>query len=128
MGMNIKTIKNLFIVAGLYDLILSLTVLFAFKQLYSYFQIALPNHVGYIQFAAALVAIFGIGFLFVAQDPAHNLNIIIMGILLKFSYSSIVLYYAAIKNIPSVWIPFAWLDLIFLILFIVAFRSLKSQG
>jgi len=124
--MNIKTIKNLFIVAALYDLILGVLFLAAFKQIYAFFNIALPNHDGYVQFAACLVAIFGIAFWFVAQDPVRNRDIIKLGILLKLSYCSVAFYHNAMGNLPSIWLPFAWFDLIFLVLFVMAIRSLKS--
>lgn len=123
--MNINTVKKLFVVAALYDFILGIIFLLAFKQVYAHFNIALPNHAGYVHFAACLVVIFGIGFWFVAQDPVRNRDIIKLGILLKLSYVSVVFYYNALGNIPSIWVPFAWLDLGFLILFIAALRSIK---
>lgn len=124
--MKVKTIKLLFIVSALYDFILGVIFLIGFRQVYNYFNIALPNHDGYVQFGAALVTIFGIGFWFVAQDPQRNRDIIKMGILLKLSYSGVVFYHAALGNLPGVWLPFAWLDVIFLVLFILALRALKK--
>ena len=124
--MDIRWVKKLFIVAALYDFVLGIIFLFCFKSIYSYFNIALPNHDGYVQFGAALIAIFGVGFWFVAQNPDRNRDIIKMGILLKIAYSGTVFFYALAGNIPSIWVPFAWFDLIFLFLFIGALRSLKS--
>ena len=124
--MNLKTIKLLFIISALYDFILGVIFLIGFKQIYNYFNIVLPNHDGYVQFGAALVAIFGIGFWFVAQDPQRNRDIIKMGILLKLSYSGVAFYHAALGNLPGIWLPFAWFDVIFLILFIFALKALKA--
>ena len=124
--MNLKTIKLLFIISALYDFILGVIFLIGFKQIYNYFNISLPNHDGYVQFGAALVAIFGIGFWFVAQDPQRNRDIIKMGILLKLSYSGVAFYHAALGNLPGIWLPFAWFDVIFLILFIFALKALKA--
>ncbi|MEK6563996.1 MAG: hypothetical protein AABZ65_03080 [Candidatus Omnitrophota bacterium] len=123
--MSLKTIRRLFIISALYDFILGVIFLAGFRHVYNYFNIALPNHDGYVQFAAALVVIFGIGFWFVAHDPQRNRDIIKMGILLKLSYSGVAFYHAALGNLPGIWLPFAWLDLIFLVLFILAFKSLK---
>ena len=123
--MSLKTIKSLFIISALYDFILGVIFLIGFKQIYNYFNITLPNHDGYVQFGAALVAIFGIGFWFVAQDPQRNRDIIKMGILLKLSYSGVAFYHAALGNLPGIWLPFAWFDVIFLILFILALKALK---
>ena len=126
--MNLKTIKTLFIISALYDFILGIIFLIGFKQIYNYFNITLPNHDGYVQFAAALVTIFGIGFWFVAQDPQRNRDIIRMGILLKLSYSGVVFYHTALGNLPWIWQPFAWFDVIFLILFIFALKALKGRN
>jgi len=124
--MNLKTIKSLFIISALYDFILGVIFLIGFKQIYNYFNIVLPNHDGYVQFGAALVTIFGIGFWFMAQDPQRNRDIIKMGILLKLSYSGVAFYHAALGNLPGIWLPFAWFDVIFLILFILALKALKA--
>ena len=124
--MNLKTIKSLFIISALYDFILGVIFLIGFKQIYNYFNIVLPNHDGYVQFGAALVTIFGIGFWFMAQDPQRNRDIIKMGILLKLSYSGVAFYHAALGNLPGIWLPFAWFDVIFLILFIFALKALKA--
>lgn len=125
--MNLKTIKNLFVIAAGYDIVLGILFLLAFKQIYTYFHIALPNHDGYVQFAALLVAIFGVGFWFVAQNPQRNRDIIKMGILLKAAYSGTVLWYWFMGNIPFVWVPFAGFDLVFLGFFVVALRSLPPM-
>jgi hypothetical protein len=125
--MNLKTIKMLFIISALYDFILGIIFLIGFKQIYNHFNITLPNHDGYVQFGAALVTIFGIGFWFVAQDPQRNRDIIKMGILLKLSYSGVAFYHAALGNLPGIWLPFAWFDAIFLILFILALKALKES-
>jgi len=111
--------------AALYDFVLGVAFLVAFQQIYIHFNITLPNHDGYIQFAACLVTIFGVAFWFVAQDPERNRDIIKLGVLLKFSYCSVTFYHNAIGDLPSIWLPFAWVDAVFLVLFIWALRSLK---
>ena len=124
--MKVKTIKLLFIISALYDFLLGVIFLVGFRKIYNYFDIALPNHDGYVQFGAAVVAIFGVGFWFVAQDPQRNRDIIKMGILLKLSYSGVAFYHAALGNLPGIWLPFAWFDLIFLVLFVRALKTLKA--
>ena len=126
--MSIGQIKKLFVIAALYDFILGVIFLVAWKQLYNDFGVTLPNHAGYVQFGAALVAIFGIGFWFVAQNPERNRDIIKMGILLKIAYSGVVLGHYFFGLVPGVWMPFAWCDLIFLGLFVVALRSLPARA
>ena len=119
-------IKPMFIIAALYDFILGIVFLIAFKPIYRMLGLTLPNHDGYVQFGAALVAIFGVGFWLVARAPQRNRDIIIMGILLKLSYAGVVLGHYFFGSVPGIWIPFAWIDLIFAGIFIAALRALTT--
>ena len=125
--MKPEWIRPLFLVSAAYDLILGIAFLLAFKPIYARFGVSLPNHDAYVQFAAAVVAIFGIGFWFVAQAPQRNRDIIKMGILLKLSYSTVVLAHYSRGQMPSMWVPFAFLDLLFLVAFVAALRAIPSE-
>ena len=116
-------IKPAFLVASLYDLFLGVTFLFWFKPIYAHLGITLPNHDGYVQFPAALVAIFGYSFWLIAMAPERNREMIKLGILLKVAYAAIALGHAYFGAIPSIWIPFAWADLAFLVVFVAALRA-----
>jgi len=124
--MKHEWIRPLFVVAALYDFLLGAAFLLAWRDLYARFGVAPPNHPGYVQFGAATIAIFGIGFGFVAQAPARNRDIIKMGVLLKLAYSGTVLAYWAQHRIPAMWVPFAWADLAFLAAFVAALRALPA--
>ena len=126
--MNTKWIKTLLWVASLYDLILGVFSLLFFKTFYAWLSIELPNHDGYVQFPAALVAIFGIGFAMAARAPERNVNIIILGALLKLAYSATVLGHFFLGSIPILWVPFAWIDLVFLVLFLAALKTLNRPA
>ena len=121
-------VKPLFLIAALYDFVLGVVFLLWFKSIYTYFGVTLPNHDGYIQFAAGVVMAFGVGFWFVAQAPERNRDIIKMGVLLKLAYSGTVLGHYFLGSIPGVWVPFAWLDLVFLVLFIAALRTIPARA
>ncbi|MCX7017079.1 MAG: hypothetical protein NTW86_31710 [Candidatus Sumerlaeota bacterium] len=125
--MRDRWIKPLFWVAAAYDLVLGIVFLLFFKSFYAWLQIEPPNHDGYVQFAALLVAIFGVGFVFVALDPPRNRNIIIMGVLLKLSYAGVVLGHHFLGSIPIIWVPFAWIDLAFAVLFLGALSALRAR-
>lgn len=122
--MTPRWIRPLFVVAGLYDFGLGLLFLFAWQFMYTHFHIAYPNHAGYILFGAAAIAIFGIGFWFVAAAPVRNRDIIKLGVLLKLAYAGTVLSFWFQHAIPAMWVPFAWIDLAFLLTFIAALRVL----
>jgi len=98
--------------------------LFAFKPIFAWLNVTLPNHDGYIQFPALLVATFGVGFWLVSLNPVRNRDIVKLGILLKLSYSGVVLYHRYFGAIPWVWVPFAWFDLIFLMSFVAALKAI----
>ena len=50
-----------------------------------------PNHLGYMQFPAALLIIFASMFVAVAWRPGRNANLILYGIRLKAAYCATVL-------------------------------------
>lgn len=122
-----KWIKPLFVVSGLYDGVLGLLFLAIPYQLFSMTNIAPPNHIGYIQFPALLLVIFGIMFLNIARDPVANRNLILYGILLKISYCSVVFLNWMQSNIPIMWVVFAFFDLLFLVLFVVARKAIAQK-
>ncbi|MCD4779030.1 MAG: hypothetical protein K8S27_00565 [Candidatus Omnitrophica bacterium] len=121
-----KWIKPFFVVAGLYDGILGLLFLAMPFKLFSLTNVPPPNHIGYIQFPALLLVVFGIMFLNIARNPIANRNLILYGILLKASYSGVVLSHWISGNMPIMWIVFAFLDLIFLVLFVVTRRAIRQ--
>ncbi|MBL7131470.1 MAG: hypothetical protein ISS45_08745 [Candidatus Omnitrophica bacterium] len=121
-----KWIKPLFIVAGLYDGILAALFLIVPTQLFGAANIPLPNHLGYIQFPALLLIVFAIMFFNIARDPIANRNLILYGILLKVAYCGVIFPYWLVGNVPSIWVPFAFFDLGFLIIFIIANMNLKK--
>jgi len=122
-----KWIKPFFVVAGLYDGILGLLFVLVPYQLFKAANVPPPNHVGYVQFPALLLIIFAIMFFNIARNPSANRSLILYGILLKISYSGVVLFHWMSVNIPTIWVVFAFFDLIFLVLFVVAKKVIGQQ-
>jgi hypothetical protein len=113
----------LFYFAGIYDGLFGLIFFFFWPQLYAHFRITPPNHDGYVRFPALLLIIFGFMFLQIARDPERNRNLIAYGIALKVAYAGLVFWYQlTTPGIPSMWIPWAWCDLGFIVLFSLALR------
>ena len=119
--------KWLFYVAALYDGILGVAFLFVWPWVFRLFEVTPPNHGGYVQFPAFLLIIFGFMFLRIAQDPIAHRDLIPYGIGLKAAYSGLVFWYQFSGGVPFMWIPFAWVDLVFLLLFVLA-RQPKAIG
>ena len=113
----IQAVRGLFVIAGFYDGVLGLTFLLAAPAIFHHFGIAPPNHPGYVQFPALLLIVFACMFFAVAAHPAANRNLILYGILLKLSYSGVVIYNWLAGGVPSMWKPFVFIDLVFIALF-----------
>jgi hypothetical protein len=120
--MNITMVKTLFIIAAIYDGILGLLFVFFPGFAFELFEVLPPNHFGYVQFPAILLLIFAAMFYRVALDPLANRFIMVYGMALKIGYSGTVFYYMLTTGVPAMWIPWAWADLVFLVLFILAWQ------
>jgi len=123
-----KWISPLFVLAALYDGVLGL--LFLAFPLYAFevCDVTPPNHVGYVQFPAALLLIFGMMFAQVARDPLASRTLILYGIMLKVAYCGVAISHWLATDIPWMWKPFAWIDLVMGVLFVWAYVTLRGGG
>jgi hypothetical protein len=124
--MSIKGIKTVFLIAAVYDIILGIVFGLFFKPIYNMFGAELPNHAGYIQLAGAFILTFGIGFYLVYKDPVRNQAIITLGVLMKLLFVVIVLGHLLLDTVPAFYIPFALLDIMFLLLFLYTQTAIKK--
>ena len=122
--MNKKWIKPLFLVAALYDGVLGLAFIIAPAEIFAMYGVEPPNHMAFVQFPAFLLIIFAFMFYRIATDPVGNRELILYGCGLKVAYCSLVFVYELTTGISSMWIPWAWADLVFLVLFVISWRSL----
>ncbi len=125
--MTPRWIRPLFIVAGIYDLVLGLAFLVLYGWIYSRFGVTLPNHPGYVQLNALFVMVMGIAFFMVAAAPERNRNLIVLGALFKAAYAGIVFFYWTCGRMPSMWLPWAICDALFMVAFLVALAALPAE-
>ncbi len=125
--MNKTMLKTFYVIAGLYDGVLGIAFLLFPAAIFTMYAVEPPNHMAYVQFPALLVMIFGAMFFRIAMDPVRNRELSLYGCALKVSYCSMVFWYQATSTIPSMWVPWAWVDLVFLAIFIFTWRSLGGQ-
>lgn len=125
--MSTSLVKALFVVAGIYEGLLGLAFLTFPLQIFEMFAVEPPNHLGYVQFPALLLVVFAVMFFKVASDPLKYRELIPYGCGLKMSYCGLVFYYDMSGGIPAMWIPFAWADLAFLVLFVLAWKETRSE-
>jgi hypothetical protein len=116
-------IRWLFAFAGLYDFLIGGVFLFFGPELFDATGVPHPNHWGYIQFGALMLVVFGIMFFAVAYDPMANRNLMPYGMLLKISYTGLVAYYWAKTDLPMLFKPFAFIDAVMFVLFLVAYSK-----
>ncbi len=122
-----KLIPPLFIVAAIYDGLLGAVFLLGGSAVFEWFAVEPPNHLGYVQFSAALLMIFAVMFMAIARNSVKNRGLILYGILLKVSYCGVVLYHWVAAGIPGMWKPFCIFDLVFLGLFVWAWKVLAVE-
>lgn len=120
--------RPMFVIAGVYDLVLGVGMLLLHREFYARWGITPPNHDAYVQFPALVVALFGLAFLMIARDPVANRPLVRLGILFKLAYAAPVLWHAVFGTIPMVWVVFAWCDLAFAMLFILALARIPSHA
>jgi hypothetical protein len=121
-------ISMLFLLVALYDGALGVIFLAAPSAVFTWGEVTPPNHFGYVQFPAALLIIFALMFVAVARDPAKHRDLMIYGILLKLSYCGLAFAYWFTSGIPSLWKPFAVIDLVSLGLFAWSFAAVSGRA
>jgi len=126
--MSEKMIKPFYVISGLYDGVLGLAFLLAPGAIFAMYAVEPPNHMAYVQFPALLLIVFGVMFFRIAMDPVKNRELILYGCALKVSYCSMVFFYMATTGVPAMWVPWAYADLVFLVLFVMTWRSLGRQA
>lgn len=120
--------RMLFLVAAIYDLALGLAFFFFYTPIFEAIGMPAPSHVSYVHLSAIFVAVQGLGYWFVYQDPLANLGIVKVGIAYKASYSALAAYYLIVGQIPSMFYAlFGLFDLLFLVGFVM-FMRWASRG
>ena len=121
-------VRFLFVLAALYDGVLGVVFLVVPWYPFERFDVTPPNHWGYVQFPAALLIVFAIMFLRIAQNPSGNRLLIPYGILLKVAYCGVAFYYWTTSGLPWMWQPFAVLDVAWALLFAWAYGVVGKRA
>lgn len=122
-----KTVSVIFIVAAIYEGLLGLAFLFMAGLMFRWADITPPNHLGYVQFPGALLIIFALMFLSIADNPGEKRKLIPYGIMLKMAYVFIVGWHWLTDSVPTMWLIFAGIDAVFAVAFIWAFRATRRR-
>ncbi len=117
-----------FVVAGLYDGLLGLAFAVAPAAIFARVDVVAPNHMGYVQFPALLLVLFAIMFFAIAADPVRRRELMLFGAGLKVAYCAVVFGYAVTTGISPMWRLWAWIDVVFLCLFLAAWRAASREA
>lgn len=110
--------KNLFLIAAVYDFVLGILFFFFYKSILNYFNIPVPEIPAYLQMCAAFVIAIGMGYYFVYKNLYKNIDLVKLGIVYKFAYSFVVIYFYLTGLDYLIFLILAICDIIFMILFI----------
>jgi len=124
--MALLLIRILFAFAALYDFIIGTVFLFFGPRLFGATGVPPPNHWGYIQFGSLMLMIFGLMFFAITYDPIRNRSLMIYGMLLKICYTGLVAYYWITTDCPFLFKPFAIIDGVMFILFLLAYTARRG--
>ena len=120
-------IPLVFWASAVYDIVLGVAFLFAAKTVFERYGVPMPNHVGYVHFPAIILIVFGVMFARIAMNPVRLRECMWYGVGLKVAYAGTVLYHHATTGVPSMWLPFAYIDLLFIVLFIAAWSKTRPN-
>ena len=100
-----------------YDTFLGLLGLFHAPRIFDALNVTPPNHWAYIHMIGGFVLCLGILQGMLATSAPRNKQMLLMAILMKFSYCLTVLGHWFGGGIPMPWVWFAFADIVFVILF-----------
>jgi hypothetical protein len=123
--MSLKTIRTIYLVGGIYDMVVAAVFGLFFKAIYNSFGVELPNHDGYVQIAAAYIFVFGVGYYLIYKNPLEGLGLVIIGILMKVGFCVVVFGHYLFGSIPAMYVPFGLIDLVFAVVFFFTYAPLK---
>lgn len=128
MTMETRWSRPLFVVAAIYEAVLGAGFTFLGRPIFEHFGVTPPNHWGYVQFPGLLLIVFGAMYWRISRDPVRYRHMMVYAIGCKAAYCAVAFWYQFQGDVPAMWIPFAWADLAFLVLFVMAWRRAAPVG
>jgi hypothetical protein len=122
-----KFYRGVFLVAAVYDLFLGFLFFLFYRSIYDVFDIQLPDNPAYLHLSAAFVFVQGLSYCLVYLNLKRNIDIVKVGTVYKVVYTAVAFYYWAIGGLPHLmYAVFGFLDLIFVVLFVLYLRDYKA--
>lgn len=112
-----KLFTTILWIGCVYDTLLGLLGLFVAPRIFDVLNVVPPNHWAYIHMIGGFVLCLGILQGMLAASTSRNRQMLLMAILMKFSYCLTVLGHWFFGGIPMPWVWFAVADIAFVVLF-----------
>ena len=117
--------KYLLIFVGFFNLMAGAGMCMLYHEGYELLGISKPELVLPVQVMGILVALFGVGYLLVAQNPLENRHILTLGFLSKAICSGLALTYVAGGELPLAFLPALFFsDIVYLPPFYIIMRRI----
>lgn len=96
--------KCFFLLIGIYDVLLGGIFALFYRNIYSYLNITLPNHPGYIFVPAFFLVSAGIGEFLIARNLLRNVDLSVVRLLMKLSFAGAVIYCYFKYGVPTIFL------------------------
>ena len=101
-----------FRIVGVYDILLGLSFLLFYKNIYQALTITLPNHPGYIYVPALFLICGGVGEFLIAKNPLRNVDLVKVRLLMKLTFAAAVFYCYFTVDVPTIFLLVSILSII----------------
>lgn len=117
--------RRVFLIAGIYGLVVTLPMYFSEHPQGIDYPPDLTHPEWYYGFAGVVIA-WAIMFLFLSRDPLRYRPLMIPSIVEKLSFPPAMLVLYLQGRIPDSFLPLALIDFLFAVAFVVAYRRTKD--
>ncbi len=115
--------------AGVFNITAGISMVVFYHEGYKLLGIPRPEIVLPVQIMGILVALFGVGYLLVAQNPVENRHILALGFCSKALSSALAISYVANGQMPLIFLPVViFADVIYLPPFYIILRIVYRQA
>jgi hypothetical protein len=111
--------------AGCYNLLAALNLTVFYHEVFKTLELPKPELMLFVQLSGILIGLFGVGYLFVARNPAQNRSLLLLGFLSKAIGSLLSIGYFALGKVPWTFMVLLFFsDIVYLPPFAVILRRL----
>lgn len=127
--MKAKTFfKLFFLVIGAYDVLLGGVFALFYINIYTYLNISLPNHPGYILVPALFLMSAGVGEFLIARNLLRNVDLAIVRLLMKLSFALVIFYCYFKYGVPTIFVLISTASIIGVIINVLFIRWANAEN